>query len=63
MLRLLVTSTSVAEISKFNGRITRWRWAIRTGGGNAENLLTSLSLLLFDKSVLKSGIREPDEKS
>jgi hypothetical protein len=35
---------------------------MRTGGGNAGNVLVSLGLLHLDRRLLKSGIRETDEE-
>jgi hypothetical protein len=57
MMRLLLTSTSTSETDELNHLITRWRWALRTGGGNAGNVLTSLGLLRLDRSLLRSGVR------
>jgi len=62
MVRLLITSTSSAEISEFNGLLTSWRWAMRTGGGNVGKVLMNSGLLHLDRSLLRSGIRGPDEE-
>ncbi|KGO49841.1 Ureidoglycolate hydrolase [Penicillium expansum] len=48
MMRLLVTSNSPSEIQRMNNLIDRWRWAMRTGGGNAGNAMMSLGLLRLD---------------
>lgn len=41
--------------------ISRWKWALRTGGGNTGNKLMSLALLRLDHWLLKAGIRDLDE--
>jgi hypothetical protein len=61
MMRLLITSTSQSETEELNSLITRWRWALRTGGGNAGNAMMSLGLLRLNRSLLKSGFRDSDE--
>lgn len=61
MMRLLITSTSDLETAELNALIERWRWAMRTGGGSAGNVLMSLGLLRLDRSLLKSGVGEAEK--
>ncbi|KAK5214101.1 hypothetical protein LTR41_000293 [Exophiala xenobiotica] len=61
MIRLLITSDKAAEVDEFNALIRRWRWALRTGGGSAGNVLMSLALLRLDRSLVTRGIHESDE--
>lgn len=61
IIRLLITSDSPEEIQELNDLIGRWRWALRTGGGSAGNVLMSLALLRLDKSLVTRGIHESDE--
>jgi hypothetical protein len=57
IMRLLLTSTSEMEKRDFHHIISRWRWELRSGGGSAGNVLTSLGLLRLDNWLLKCGIR------
>ncbi|EXJ79069.1 hypothetical protein A1O3_08570 [Capronia epimyces CBS 606.96] len=61
MIRLLITSEASAEVDEINALIRRWRWALRTGGGSAGNVLMSLALLRLDRSLVTRGIHESDE--
>ncbi|OAP55491.1 hypothetical protein AYL99_10464 [Fonsecaea erecta] len=62
MIRLLITSTDAGEVDDVNALIRRWRWALRTGGGSAGNVLMSLALLRLDRSLVTRGIHESDEE-
>jgi hypothetical protein len=62
MIRLLITSESGTEVDEINALIRRWRWALRTGGGSAGNVLMSLALLRLDRSLVTRGIHESDEE-
>jgi len=62
MIRLLITSENSAEVNEINRLIRRWRWALRTGGGSAGNVLMSLALLRLDRSLVTKGIHESDEE-
>ncbi|MCJ1303456.1 hypothetical protein MMC08_006266, partial [Hypocenomyce scalaris] len=62
MMRILVTSTSPTEAEEVNNLIIRWRWAMRTGGGSAGNVLMSLGLLRLDRSLWKTGIRASSDE-
>lgn len=59
MMRLLVTSTSPAEKGRLHELIERWRWVLRSGGGNVGGNLTSLALLRLDRSLV-DGNRDAD---
>ena len=61
MVRLLITSESQVEKLELKDLIKRWRWALRTGGGNSGNVLMSLGLLRLDRSLITKGIFEADE--
>lgn len=61
MIRLLITSDKAIEVDEINALIRRWRWALRTGGGSAGNVLMSLALLRLDRSLVTRGIHESDE--
>ncbi|RFU33053.1 hypothetical protein B7463_g3265, partial [Scytalidium lignicola] len=61
MIRLLITSTSSEETEELNRLVIRWRWALRSGGGNAGNVLTSLGLLRLDRSLLETGIHKSQD--
>jgi hypothetical protein len=61
MIRLLITSDKATEVDEINALIRRWRWALRTGGGSAGNVLMSLALLRLDRSLVTRGIHESDE--
>lgn len=54
MMRLLLTSSSHAEKERLNALIERWRWILRSGGGNKGNVIMSLGLLRLDRTLLKS---------
>jgi hypothetical protein len=62
MIRLLITSEGSSEVDEINALIRRWRWALRTGGGSAGNVLMSLALLRLDRSLVSRGIHESDEE-
>ncbi|KIX92362.1 uncharacterized protein Z520_11970 [Fonsecaea multimorphosa CBS 102226] len=62
MIRLLITSEDSVEVDDINALIRRWRWALRTGGGSAGNVLMSLALLRLDRSLVTRGIHESDEE-
>ncbi|KIW74409.1 hypothetical protein Z517_12349 [Fonsecaea pedrosoi CBS 271.37] len=62
MIRLLITSEDPGEVDDINALIRRWRWALRTGGGSAGNVLMSLALLRLDRSLVTRGIHESDEE-
>ncbi|EXJ94878.1 hypothetical protein A1O1_03277 [Capronia coronata CBS 617.96] len=62
MIRLLITSENGTEVDEINTLIRRWRWALRTGGGSAGNVLMSLALLRLDRSLVTKGIHESDEE-
>lgn len=55
-MRLLVTSKSQAETSRLEDLIDRWRWVLRSGGGNIGGALMSLGLLRLDRTLLKSRV-------
>ncbi|OQU99768.1 Fungal specific transcription factor domain-containing protein [Cladophialophora immunda] len=61
-IRLLITSEESGEVDEINALIRRWRWALRTGGGSAGNVLMSLALLRLDRSLVTRGIHESDEE-
>jgi hypothetical protein len=54
LMRLLITSTSQAEPTRLNSLIDRWRWVLRSGGGNIGGAMMSLGLLRLDRTLLKS---------
>lgn len=62
MMRLLITAEAPDEIEALNSLIVRWRWALRTGGGSAGNVLMSLALLRLDRLLVTKGILEDDEE-
>ncbi|ESZ98605.1 hypothetical protein SBOR_1055 [Sclerotinia borealis F-4128] len=55
LMQLLVTSENESESAEINELVTRWRWAMRIGSGNAGNGLMSLGLLRLDGLLLKNG--------
>lgn len=62
MVRLLITTESPAEKHELNDLIGRWRWALRTGGGNSGNVLMTLGLLRLNRSLITKGIYENPEE-
>jgi hypothetical protein len=60
-MRLLATATSQNEKEELHQIISRWRWELRYGSGNAGNVVTSLGLLRLDTWLLRSGIRVATE--
>lgn len=60
-MRLLATATSQNEKEELHQIISRWRWELRSGSGNAGNVVTSLGLLRLDTWLLRSGIRVATE--
>ena len=62
MVRLLITSQINSERRELNELISRWRWALRTGGGNSGNVLMSLGLLRLDRSLITKGIYEAEQE-
>ncbi|KAF5876088.1 putative fungal specific transcription factor domain protein [Botrytis fragariae] len=55
LMQLLVTSEIETESAEIHELVTRWRWAMRIGSGNAGNGLMSLGLLRLDGLLLKNG--------
>ncbi|KAJ5279593.1 hypothetical protein N7478_004965 [Penicillium angulare] len=58
MMRLLMTSVSSAEKEILNNLIDRWRWVLRSGGGNAGSAIMSLGLWRLDRTLLTSHPRD-----
>lgn len=54
-MQLLVTSENETESADIHELVTRWRWAMRIGSGNAGNGLMSLGLLRLDGLLLKNS--------
>lgn len=59
MMRLLITSVSPDETTRLSELIERWRWVLRSGGGNVGGVLVSLGLLRLDRTLLNNREREP----
>ncbi|KAJ5107204.1 hypothetical protein N7456_003879 [Penicillium angulare] len=58
MMRLLMTSVSQVEKERLNNLIDRWRWVLRSGGGNTGGAMMSLGLLRLDRTLLKSHVHD-----
>ncbi|KAF7899091.1 uncharacterized protein EAF01_008304 [Botrytis porri] len=58
LMQLLVTSENETESAEIHELVTRWRWAMRIGSGNAGNGIMSLGLLRLDGLLLKNGSAE-----
>ncbi|EXJ94297.1 hypothetical protein A1O1_02691 [Capronia coronata CBS 617.96] len=63
MVRILFTSVTPAEQKEMTDLIVRWKWALRTGGGNAGNIQMRLALLRLDRWLLKVGVRDPEDQA
>jgi hypothetical protein len=53
-MQLLLTAESDAESTEINALVSRWRWAMRIGSGNAGSGLMSLGLLRLDGLLLEN---------